>query len=418
MYKVINPLEYGILIEPLFGPVLEGIFKHKYWDFYVKEIDMDGNVMSLTDISCPSSVKANNFEADFTNIHTELKKNIDEFSKSKSNSLVIPAQSMNIENEQLIHTYINKFYTNIRFKSKKSSNILLTRRKPSSKVHRKIIDTWPSHISNFTSFILFKENLSTTDALRILAKKVNVHFSQFSVCGMKDKRSISVQKVCVIKVDPFQLYRSFYPNDIIIKENTDLLIGNINLCCNRLRHGELKGNYFEIVIREINILKENHKNIDNILRDLFKKMEPFGFPNFFGKQRFGLGDVSNYLIGKDIILCDWKSAVNGILCERPKMDNSIRGAIQEWKRSGNSSLALQFIENDLNKKMEVNILRKININNNKIDVHCLDRVPYSIQTMYLHAFQSYIWNQILSLRLEVKIRNLLRNILLKYWLGI
>lgn len=106
----------------------------------------------------------------------------------------------------------------------------------------------------------------------------------------------------------------------------------------RLNLGTLEGNEFRIVIRNIN---EKPRHIEKML-------------NLFDDQRFGR-NMDNHIIGKHIIKGEWKEA-----CE--KIDNH------------KVSEHLVSHPNDF--------------------VGALKKMPRRLLKLYVHAYQSYLWNEL------------------------
>jgi tRNA pseudouridine13 synthase len=104
--------------------------------------------------------------------------------------------------------------------------------------------------------------------------------------------------------------------------------------------GDLKGNRFDITVR--NILSEP---------------QPIeSFPNMFGEQRFG---SSNAEIGKLIILKDFKGAVEQIVKDSPYRD-----------------------------QMQFHLQKQMNDY-----IGALKIIPIRLLRLYIHAYQSLLWNQ-------------------------
>jgi tRNA pseudouridine13 synthase len=103
--------------------------------------------------------------------------------------------------------------------------------------------------------------------------------------------------------------------------------------------GDLIGNRFDITVR----------NIDSMPMPVDK------VPNFFDQQRFGLMK-NNHVIGRLILKRDFRSAVELIRESGTKVDDYLAG-------SPNDS------------------------------VGALRRIPRKILTMYVNAYQSYLWNR-------------------------
>jgi len=114
------------------------------------------------------------------------------------------------------------------------------------------------------------------------------------------------------------------------------------------------GNKFEIVIRNL-----DSKEINKI-----KKFgnKPVPVPNYFGQQRFG---NNNHSIGKNIVKNDFKGAVELL------------------------------IENE----QDENIKQHINKNPNDF-VGAIKKIPLKTRKIFVHAYQSYLFNKALYLFLE------------------
>ena len=70
-----------------------------------------------------------------------------------------------------------------------------------------------------------------------------------------------------------------------------------------LQLGNLRGNRFEIVLREVSCTAEH---LDLSCQALNER----GFINYFGLQRFGKGGAGNHLIGRALLQCNWKEAID------------------------------------------------------------------------------------------------------------
>jgi tRNA pseudouridine13 synthase len=149
------------------------------------------------------------------------------------------------------------------------------------------------------------------------------------------------------------------------------------------------------VIRNISLpkkeVKERMKKISSQL------LAVGGFPNFFGVQRFGVERPITHLVGKCIIKGDMERAV---MCY---VANPIKGEREE------SYKARKFLEDTMDfdeamkiyprylsfERMMISHLAK----RKKDWVGALRRLPKNLLLMFIHAYQSYIFNEILSERM-------------------
>ena len=137
---------------------------------------------------------------------------------------------------------------------------------------------------------------------------IGQHNSKFRVAGTKDKRSISTQKVCISHVTAEKLCRAV--KTIRSFSGQRVNIGNFSYEKDDLDLGDLKGNKFTIVLRNV---AESKQTIEKSLSGLKNN----GFINYFGQQRFGTDAyIKTSDIGLALIKSDWMEAVELIL--RPR----------------------------------------------------------------------------------------------------
>ncbi|MDB4946471.1 MAG: tRNA pseudouridine 13 synthase [Labilithrix sp.] len=127
-------------------------------------------------------------------------------------------------------------------------------------------------------FLRFEKRGLTTDAaVRAITKALGIEMRDVGIAGMKDKVAVTTQWVSVPTP----------PKDPAIEERAKALeIEGIKVLDarrhgNKLKTGHLKGNRFDIVVRDV--------PADGLARVLeqIAKFEREGVPNAFGVQRFG-----------------------------------------------------------------------------------------------------------------------------------
>ena len=131
---------------------------------------------------------------------------------------------------------------------------------------------------------LRKKNLSTPEALQLLAQAFKLPQRELGYAGLKDKSSLSYQYISL----PLKAYKKGHTP---LHENLKIL--ETTLHANKLRRGHLRGNKFFIRLKKLD--SHNFKRLSDEAHKALKQ----GFPNFFGFQRFGnFGD--NYEVAKTI----------------------------------------------------------------------------------------------------------------------
>ncbi|GAW80050.1 hypothetical protein, conserved [Plasmodium gonderi] len=157
----------------------------------------------------------------------------------------------------------------------------------------------------YLHFNLYKENKDIYEILSKIKFNLKKKNADISYCGIKDKRGITVQKFCIHKIKKYDLFR-------IIKNDSDtggsswcnnVYISNLCYEKNKLSLGDLKGNFFKILIRGVDNSAEKKFQV---LSDSFSKL---GFVNYYGYQRFGSKNIKNYDIGICILKKNYKEAL-------------------------------------------------------------------------------------------------------------
>ena len=231
------------------------------------------------------------------------------------------------------------------------------------------------------SFVLRKENVDTFEAIQRISKNLRLSPRLFSVAGSKDKRAITTQLVTAKQVFPERL-ASF--NKI---PRTGIRISGIQECEAQLQLGDLQGNKFVVVARDTGAFD---------LESRVGAIRERGFPNYFGRQRFGTQSVPTHHIGRELLRGDWKAACQKILEPRES-----GGVIQEMRlRWANGT----FTQDDLkNLPHSAHAERKVMEHLLKTPNDCrgaVGAIGRDLRLMYVHAVQSYIWNARLSELIE------------------
>jgi len=130
-----------------------------------------------------------------------------------------------------------------------------------------------------------KKDLSTWDAVEILANFVGCKTRDIGYAGLKDKNAMTVQSLSIHKQYEEKL-KSFKHDNIKILETT--------YHNNKIKVGHLKGNKFFIRLKRVNLI--DCRKIEAALSEIVT----CGMPNYFGFQRFGI-EGDNYKKGKAII---------------------------------------------------------------------------------------------------------------------
>ncbi len=226
-------------------------------------------------------------------------------------------------------------------------------------------------------------NWETFNLLLQLSKKMGISSHMIGIAGTKDKRAITKQ-VMSFKTS-LDTVKNAYIKDV---EITDCYTSN-----RPISWGDHIGNTFKITIRNT---RNNIKKQFTIILD--KILETGGFPNFFGVQRFGVIRPITHIVGKYIIEGNFKKAILTYIC------NPLPGEGEESYR------ARTFLQQtkDFKKALEIYpsylLFERLMISHlarNPDDwIGALLTLPPHLVQMFIHSYQSYLFNLILSRRIK------------------
>lgn len=237
----------------------------------------------------------------------------------------------------------------------------------------------------FTIAEITSTSWETNLLIRELSDCLYISKQRINFAGTKDKRAKKTQVMSFFNV-PIEKIK-----DIKIK---NVEIKNIYQSDKPIKIGNLIGNYFEIVIRDIT-QKATSKQVSDIYSVI---QNNDGFPNFFGIQRFGVIRPITHIVGKYIINGDFEKAAmtyvaNPIKGEDEKSFN-LRSNLEKTR---DFSQALKTYPDNLS--FEKAILNKLVVNPDDF-VGGLKELPKNLLTMFVYAYQSYLFNRILSMRIK------------------
>jgi tRNA pseudouridine13 synthase len=232
------------------------------------------------------------------------------------------------------------------------------------------------------------KNWETHTLVHELADQLHVSQKRISFAGTKDKRALSTQLMS------FDQIAAEHVSRLNIK---DVHIQNIYRSDVPVRIGDLHGNRFEITVRNI----EKNVTHDHI-KTLLSQLETYGgFPNFYGIQRFGVIRPITHLVGKYIIQGDFENAVMMYVAHPLRGESEETYVLrEELEKTRDYGKAFHSYPDTLN--FEKAMLNKL-IQHPKDFVGALKELPKNLLLMFVNAYESYLFNMMLSERLRRKI---------------
>lgn len=219
-------------------------------------------------------------------------------------------------------------------------------------------------------------NWDTNKFLIRLAKELHISKKRISYAGTKDKRGITVQYFCInsdtdpeeIRISDAEILETFRSNHF-------------------LRLGDLVGNIFTVKITSDS---ERRETIDEIYREV---LSYGGFPNFFGIQRFGSIRRNTHKIGRMIVQGEYSRAVETYIYD-PEFDSE-DFRVNYGKTHDAESALKEF-------PMHLNFERSLlgHILETGDTERAFETFPKNLGMLFVHAYQSYLYNRILSERMK------------------
>lgn len=245
----------------------------------------------------------------------------------------------------------------------------------------------PEKEGRFTIADVTSTNWETNRLVRLLARSMNISRERIGFAGTKDKRAVTTQ-----------LMSFECPKENIDKVDfKDLEFSNIYTSNRGIRIGDLIGNSFEIRVRD---LTADIKDVPDIIEETAKVIrETGGFPNYFGVQRFGVSRPITHLVGEAIVRSDLKKAVE-LYLSHPS-DNEGEEIRDIRIRLAHADGDYSSILPDMPKTMGFEKVMAEHLAKKPEDYRgAIAEMPSNLQMMFTHAYQSYLFNMMLSDRME------------------
>ena len=263
-------------------------------------------------------------------------------------------------------------------------------------------------------FVLQKNDLEHLAAFRLLARSLRCRQSDLQVAGMKDMKAITYQFCTVSNVSSKSIVsaRKFL-------ENQPVSIGPAREVDWKLKLGSLEGNWFQITTRDLRRVKVLNRREATVALDeahlsaMIDRVRANGFVNFYGEQRVGIPGFSDTVgvrgcdIGRAMLQQNFEQAVDLLMTGRTFVrgyeteSEDIRKFREVWKNSGGDpEKAWKALPRGNVLLRERAVLKGLKRYGKDKPLEALRYLNWNERMYYIHAYQSNVWNQVASKRLE------------------
>jgi len=232
--------------------------------------------------------------------------------------------------------------------------------------------------------LIEKNGRTTTEVVQRLCRAFQVKRSAVGYAGLKDKHAITRQHFSIYMPD-----KSGDQRVQALEGDQQVKVFWADRHTNKLRRGHLKGNRFEIKIRETEpseVLK---------VRKMLDRLAQTGVPNFIGHQRFGYRQ-NNHLVGGLMLRARWQEMLDRMLGDPGPSDGEATRLGREAYERGDYAQALEHWPKHLrHDRQALDPLRQ-----GKSPRAAAMNIDQAQRDFFVSAWQSDIFNQVLDTRVQ------------------
>ncbi|KDO30985.1 hypothetical protein SPRG_04173 [Saprolegnia parasitica CBS 223.65] len=238
----------------------------------------------------------------------------------------------------------------------------------------------------YVQFVLQKVNVDHFSALEALARAAKTPTSSFTYAGTKDKRAVTTQRLVAQSVAPSVLldaHAALAP--------MGLAVGHLAYVAAPLTLGQSGGNQFTIRLRNVEESPE-------VVAAAFASVASTGFINYFGLQRVGspLQSVRTHHVGQALFQQDYAHAFSLLLTASEHDTPGLAAAKTTFTASRDVNAALRALPPSA--VTERAVLMGLKRHGSDAYEKAVLNLPHHRRVMYLHAFQSLLFNLVASHR--------------------
>ncbi|OPY23802.1 MAG: putative tRNA pseudouridine synthase D [Methanobacterium sp. PtaU1.Bin097] len=258
-----------------------------------------------------------------------------------------------------------------------------------------IPESKPTGTGPNTWIFIEKIGRNTLDVVLDIAREYKLSRKRMGFAGMKDKAAVTRQWICVSNMEPENLQE-------LEEKLYNVKILEITRNEKKLRIGQLLGNKFKILIRNTPDPEKDAITTQEILT----KLTETGVPNYYGWQRFGKKRPNTHVVGKFLVQNDLKGAVDSYIGNPyPEESEHIQNARQlydegKYLEAYESMPAGMRYEKMMLRELMREYKKKQKLDDNSY-MKALRSLPKPLSRMFVHSYQSYLFNWVVSERAKL-----------------
>ena len=232
----------------------------------------------------------------------------------------------------------------------------------------------------FALYRMSKTSIGTPEAVNAIVEKWKVQRNRISYGGLKDRHAVTVQHLTIHNG----------PRKALRQKSLELeYLGQVRV---PFTPAEIVGNRFQLVLRDMTSAEvQQAENATSQVRET-------GLPNYFDDQRFGSLGVSGEWIARAWCLSNWERALWLALADPHVNDSSSEKQQKQLLRDlwGQWPECQQRLDRSHRRSIVTYMSDKVKVGRDPDFRGALARVSVDLRGLYLSAWQSALWNRLLT----------------------
>lgn len=236
----------------------------------------------------------------------------------------------------------------------------------------------------FALYRLTKTSIGTPEAIQAIVQRWNVHRKRLSYGGLKDRHAVTTQ------------YLTIHNGPRKSLQQKSLQLEYVGQTAVAFTAAEITGNRFRLTLRDLTAAAAAQ------ILSQFATAARTGIPNYFDDQRFGSLGQSGEWIARSWCRGDWERAVWLAMADPHPNDPADERRQKQILRDnwGKWPECQSLLERSHRRSIVTYLSDKVKVGKPADFRGALARIQVDLRGLYLSAWQSALWNRLLSRFLE------------------